>query len=78
MSYPTITAAQLAKIREAFGLSSIQMAKLLNAPHRTYWRWEKGDSRVPGIGVNYLLTLLRYEQVRNEALQTAKGTPHGD
>jgi DNA-binding transcriptional regulator YiaG len=40
-------AEELRAIREGLGLSQLAMAKAIDTPHRTYQRWEAGESRVP-------------------------------
>lgn len=66
---------QLARCRAYFGLLGWQMAALLGAHERAYWRWEGGAARVPGTVDVYISTLLRFPQVRTQELERVKALP---
>ncbi|MCI5145599.1 MAG: XRE family transcriptional regulator [Candidatus Electrothrix sp. AR3] len=40
---------ELKKIRLELGLSQYALAKYLKTPRTTYFNWEKGERRIPGI-----------------------------
>jgi DNA-binding transcriptional regulator YiaG len=44
-----MTPEKLKERRMALKLSITGMAKILKTPQSTYWKWEKGQRRIPGI-----------------------------
>lgn len=69
-----MTAVNLTRARRHFGLRQNEMARLLQVDPRTYGRWEKGASRIPGLVDAYLSCLLRFAPLREEAVALAKAT----
>src|SRR5438477_10603589 len=61
----TMTPAQLVARREALGLSQSDLARALDVPRLTVWRWESGTHKMPiliemalrGVAVTVLLDL---------------------
>lgn len=42
-----MTAAELKRVRLALGLGPVAMARRLNVPYASYWRWEAAKNKVP-------------------------------
>jgi DNA-binding transcriptional regulator YiaG len=40
---------ELISRRKRLGLNKSQFAKMLKTPYATYYKWELGDRRIPGI-----------------------------
>lgn len=60
---------ELAKqIRERFALPVDRMAKLVGVKRRQWYRYEEGTTAIPLTVEKLLVILLRYEQVRQDAL----------
>lgn len=67
-----MTNLELARTRQFLGLTVAQMSKMLGTPARTYYRWETGKTKVPGVVDTYISTLLTYALVREDAVTNAK------
>lgn len=45
---------KLIELRKSIGLSIKDAANLFDTPYNTWWQWEGGDRRVPGIVIKAL------------------------
>jgi DNA-binding XRE family transcriptional regulator len=67
--------ATLKDIRAALDLGATPMADLLGVMPRTYYRYEAGTTKIPLTVERFLITLLKYPNVRNDAIA---GVRHED
>ncbi len=73
-------AKTLKEIRAALSLGAGDMAQLLGIMPRTYYRYEGAQTKIPLTVERYLITLLKYPNVRNDAILAVRGntkdSPH--
>lgn len=68
-------AEELARCQRYLELTVPQMAVLLGAQPRTYWRWIAGKTRIPGTVDALMVILLKYPQVRSDAVAAVRSPP---
>lgn len=52
-----MSAQEIRRLRQALGMTQVQLAALLDVHKATIKRWETGKTRVPGHVVTYLKSL---------------------
>lgn len=66
-----VTPEELIHARMFLNLSIAEMAETLKTPYSTYYKWEKGERRIPGLMRPALSVIIKY-RVKHDTRTTKK------
>lgn len=72
-----MTGLELRMLRDGAGLSRAALASLVGVSEQTVWRWETERTRIKGLALVALVSVLRSEATRSQDEESASGGKNG-